>query len=123
MMQISQETVAHPRYGSVAVISPSGDIDMHESPKLRTVLLDEIAKKPGAVVIDLVRVNFIDSSGVATLVEGLKGTKGNGAAMILCGMSEKVRDVFELARLDKVFTIMGSRAEALAANTGGDQGG
>lgn len=91
---------------NAAVISPKGDIDMHESPKLRTAILAEAAKKPAAVIIDLTGVGFIDSSGVATLVEGLKATKAAGASLILCGMSPKVLDVFELARLDKVFKIV-----------------
>lgn len=93
------------------MISPAGDIDMHESPKLRAVVLLEIKKKPKAVIVDLSQVGFIDSSGIATLVEALKESKNIGATLSLCGMSEKILDVFELARLDKVFKIAGTLKE------------
>lgn len=112
-MQVTQETLPRTASGDAVVISPSGSVDMHESPKLRAVLLAEIAKKPAVVVVDLSAVSFIDSSGVATLVEALKATRAAGAALVLCGMNAKVKDVFELARLDQVFRIVCTRREAL----------
>ncbi len=104
--------------GDVLVISPVGDVDMHESPKLRTLILSEMKKKPKAVVFDLAQVAFIDSSGIATLVEALKEAKNIGASLSLCGMSAKILDVFELARLDKVFKIVPDLTKIT-----GDQGG
>lgn len=109
-MQVTQETL-----GAAAVVAPSGSVDMHESPKLRAALLFEIAKKPAVVVVDLSAVSFIDSSGVATLVEALKATRAAGSALVLCGMNAKVKDVFELARLEKVFRIVPTRQDALMA--------
>lgn len=112
-MKVEQKTVTSQKLGTVVVLNPVGDIDMHESPKLRTALLGSVAQKPNTVLIDLAQVGFIDSSGVATLVEGLKASKSGGVSLVLCGMSAKVLDVFELARLDKIFKISSSAQDAL----------
>ncbi|MEO7162881.1 MAG: STAS domain-containing protein [Bdellovibrionia bacterium] len=114
-MNVQHKIIQTKAAGPTLVISPVGDIDMHESPKLRTVVLSEIKKKPKAVVVDLSQVGFIDSSGIATLVEALKEAKNIGAPFTLCGMSEKIMDVFELARLDKVFKIAGTLKEITGA--------
>ena len=110
-MNVHHKIIQTKTAGSTLVISPVGDIDMHESPKLRAIVLSEMKKKPKALIVDLSQVEFIDSSGIATLVEALKASKKIGASLSLCGMSEKILDVFELARLDKVFKIVGSIKE------------
>lgn len=112
-MKVDHQNLTSPALGNVTVVSPAGDIDMHESPKLRKVVLEAITKKPATVLIDLAQVGFIDSSGVATLVEALKASKAGGTHLILCGMSAKVLDVFELSRLDKIFKIVPTAKDAL----------
>ena len=112
-MRITREQVEGGRPGRSEVISPVGEVDMHESPALRETLLAAVAARPGAVVADLSGVTFMDSSGVATLVEAMKAAKAAGVRFSLCSMSGKVRDVFELARLDKFFTLAATRREAL----------
>ena len=94
------------------VVAISGEIDMHKASPLRKTLLDELSKKPKKLVINLKEVSFIDSSGVATLVEALKECKRLNSTLVLCEMNEKVKDVFELARLEKVFTIVAKQDEA-----------
>ncbi len=94
------------------ILSLSGEIDLHHATKLRTVLLSEIKKKPGKLVLDFKEVSFIDSSGIATLVEALKESKNYSLDFILCCLGERVKDVFELSRLDKVFKIVQSSDEA-----------
>ena len=110
-MNVEHKIIQTKVAGAFLLIRPLGDVDMHESPKLRTVVLAEIKKKPKAVIVDLTQVGFIDSSGIATLVEALKESKNVGASLSLCGLSEKILDVFELARLDKVFKIVGTLKE------------
>ena len=112
-MKVEQKTVNSETRGTVSLVCPVGDIDMHESPKLRASLMSSMGSKPTSIVVDLSQVGFIDSSGVATLVEGLKTSKSAGIEFILCGMSPKVLDVFELSRLDKIFKILASTQEAL----------
>jgi anti-sigma B factor antagonist len=112
-MKVEHQNLSTEKAGTVTLVTPTGDIDMHESPKLRKVVLEAIAKKPTTVLIDLAKVGFIDSSGVATLVEALKTSKSGGIQLILCGMSTKVLDVFELSRLDKIFKIVPTTKDVL----------
>ena len=57
------------------------------------------------LVIDLSAVPFMDSSGVATLVEALQVQRRGSNKLVLCGLQPKVRSIFEIARLDMVFAI------------------
>ena len=114
-MQVTSETVERGPLGRAVVIAPEGEVDRHESPRLRTALLDALAGGPAAVVVDLAGVSFMDSSGVATLVEAMKLAKAAGVPLTLCSMSGTVRDVFALARLDKFFRLAATRREALEA--------
>jgi anti-sigma B factor antagonist len=95
------------------VVQPAGDIDLSRSPGLRTTLRDAQARKPARLIVDLAAVDYMDSSGVATLVEALQIARRNSTKMILCGMKDRVRSIFEIARLDTVFTIAPSREAAL----------
>ena len=89
-MQVTSETVERGPLGRAVVIAPEGEVDMHESPRLRTALLDALAGGPAAVVVDLAGVSFMDSSGVATLVEAMKLAKGNqGLAGKILGMGRQ----------------------------------
>jgi len=88
------------------VVTPVGDIDMSRSPELRLTLRSENEKKPGRLVVNLAKVGYMDSSGLATLVECMRMAKQNGTEMILCGMNERVKAIFDIARLDQFFTIL-----------------
>ena len=61
-------------------------------------------------------VAYIDSSGIASLVEALQTARTQQAVFVLADVSEAAQRVLQLARLDKVFTIHHSLADALAAN-------
>ncbi len=97
------------------VVTPEGDIDLSRSPGLRTTLREAQAKKPTRLVVDLSAVDYMDSSGVATLVEALQIARRSNTKMILCGLKERVRSIFEIARLDTVFTITDSCDAAMSA--------
>lgn len=83
-----------------------GEIDLSRSPQVRTALMQHIQSKPARLIIDLADVTYMDSSGVATLVEALQKQRGHGGKMILAQLQPKVRSIFEIARLDQVFTIV-----------------
>jgi anti-sigma B factor antagonist len=94
----------------------SGDIDLANSPTMRKVLLGEIKEKhTRKVLLNLQSVRYIDSSGIASLVEGLKASRDSGSRLILFGLSPSVREVLELSRLQKIFEIYDSEEQALAA--------
>jgi anti-sigma B factor antagonist len=88
----------------VTVIALKGEVDLESSPAARKLLLESI-DNANRVLVDLSGVTYIDSSGVASLVEALQVSKKNDTGFALAAASEPTRRVLELARLDKVFTI------------------
>jgi anti-sigma B factor antagonist len=87
------------------VIRPSGDIDLSRAPSLRTQIAEVFKTTPMRMIVDLSDVPYMDSSGVATLVEGMQIASRSGTKFILLGLQDRVRSIFEIARLDTVFTI------------------
>jgi anti-sigma B factor antagonist len=97
------------------VVVFSGEIDLESSPVAREILI-KCFKNTGKakIIVDLSEVSYIDSSGVASLVEALQAAKKTGGMFALAATSEPTRRVLELARLDKVFTMFDSVEEGLA---------
>jgi anti-sigma B factor antagonist len=94
----------------------SGDIDFANSPVVRDSVLREIREShTPRVVVNLSQVRYIDSSGVASLVEGLKASRDLGSRFILFGLSTSAREVLQLSRLIKVFEIYDSEDQAMAS--------
>jgi anti-sigma B factor antagonist len=94
----------------------SGDIDLAHSPQMRKALLGEIREKRiPKVFLNLKNVRYIDSSGIASLVEGLKASRDVGSRLILFGLSNSVREVMQLSRLQKIFEIFDDEQQALAS--------
>ena len=90
-----------------SILSLSGEIDLNESPEVRKQIL-KLLKKNINLLIDLSDVEYIDSSGVASLVEGLQVARSNNLIFSLVGVSESAMQVLQLARLDTVFTTYAS---------------
>ncbi len=101
--------------GEAVIVSLRGDVDLSRSPEVRRELLSRAEGKPARLVVDLSAVGYMDSSGVASLVEGLQRVRGYGGRMLLVGLNPRVRSIFEIAKLDSVFQIVDSREEALGA--------
>lgn len=91
--------------GNAALVQVSGEVDMSNSPKVREALMSLTKRQVPAIVVDLAGVTYMDSSGIATLVEGLQEAMGYGGKFRLAALTPKVRQVFELARLGEVFEI------------------
>ncbi len=94
------------------VASFSGEVDLEHSPTARQVLLDCVGRS-NKVLVDLSGVEYIDSSGVASLVEAFQEAKKSGVEFALVSVNDAARRVLELARLDKVFTIHDKLADGL----------
>lgn len=97
-----------------SIVSLSGDVDMHSSPKVRQHVLDCL-KKNGSVLVELSAVTYMDSSGVASLVEGFQLAKKQSLKFGLVAVSKPVMNVLKLARLDGVFPIYSSVEQCLAS--------
>ena len=104
------------RHDKSTILDVSGDIDFANSVEVRESLLREIRGiRAPRVVVNLSQVRYMDSSGVASLVEGLKASRDLGSRFILFGLSPSVREVLQLSRLIKVFEVYDNEEQALAA--------
>ena len=74
-----------------------------------------IENKPKQLVIDLTKVTYLDSSGLAVLIEGMQNVQKYGGKFRLAGVQEDVKHVFDIARLDQVFEIYPDVNTALTA--------
>lgn len=96
------------------VLPLEGEIDLHVSPQVSASLAAIVKRKPARVVVDLSRVSYIDSSGLAVLIEAMQKVDAYGGKFSLAGLQESVRPIFEIARLDQVFQIYPDADAALA---------
>ncbi len=96
------------------VVRPIGEIDLSCAAVLRKRLGEIQHGKPARLIVELSAVPYMDSSGVATLVEAMQIARRAGSKLVLCAMQDKVRSIFEIARLDMVFAIVDTLDEASA---------
>lgn len=111
-LSIQVEEVAGGPSGTV-VVTPSGEIDYADAPVFREALRRVGESRPATLVVDLSGVDYMNTPGVATLVEALQTAKRNRTRLVLAGLSERVAAVFEIARLTRVFEIVPDRSSAI----------
>ena len=109
-MPISVETN---ETGGQTAIKVTGEIDLYTSPDLRNAISKALGKGSGPVSVHLEEVSYMDSSGVATLVEALRSADRGSIEFVLDTPSKAVMKVLQLSRLDSVFTIHGSPESAV----------
>jgi anti-sigma B factor antagonist len=95
-------------------ITLAGEIDLHRSQEVKEALAAPIQRKTSRILLDLSSVSYIDSSGLAVLIEALQRVLGYGGKFGLFGLQESVRNIFGIARLDQVFQIYPDESAALA---------
>jgi len=96
------------------IVRLAGDVDLEHCRDVRSLLLGAAARGKD-LLVDLSEVTYLDSSGIASLIETLQAAARNGAGLKLFSASAQVWRVLELARLDKVFTILPDLDAALAS--------
>ncbi|HPN73546.1 MAG TPA: STAS domain-containing protein [Candidatus Omnitrophota bacterium] len=99
----------------VTVCKVTGDIDINSSPDMKKSFEKIFKEKKNKVAIDLSYVGYVDSSGLATIVEILKNVRLYGGKLKLAGLSDKVRGLFEITKLDKLFDISDTIEKATAS--------
>ena len=104
----------HHTKGAYDIVAYTGEIDFHHSATVCKDIIDSLDKGQH-VLVDLFGVSYIDSSGIASLVQGLQHAKKSELKVDLVGVRDSVRKVLELTRMDEVFTLYDSVAEAVAA--------
>ena len=107
--------IAPRHFDKTTIFDISGDIDLATSPQLRKAVLHELKEvRTPRVVLNLKAVRYIDSSGVASLVEGLKASRDVGSRFVLFGLNTTVREVLQLSKLVRIFEIYEDEEQALA---------
>ncbi|WP_135075672.1 STAS domain-containing protein [Terasakiella sp. SH-1] len=101
---------------SIIIFELEGDVDLETSPQLREALLTEV-NAGKSIVVSMADVSYIDSSGIACLVEAYQTGRRTSAGFALANISDKAIRVFQLARLDKIFTIHDTISEAVTELT------
>ena len=102
--------------GGVEAFSISGELDQSTAAKLREPLHEAIKGGTGAVMIDMTKCGFIDSTGLGVIVEAwklLQERNGDQAALTICCPEPEVRRLLEVTGLDQAITIRDTREEAL----------
>ncbi len=94
------------------VVRVSGEVDLRTSPQLRDALLRFAQKGPDRLIIDLADVDYMDSSGVGTMVELKRVVERRGGQLVLVNLQPRVRSVFEVTQLDRFFDIAADLNEA-----------
>jgi anti-sigma B factor antagonist len=99
----------------LVILDIEGEVDLHTSPDLRHQLQDLAKTRCPALLLNLAKTEYMDSSGLATLIEYFQGARGFGGKMALCGLSARIRNLFEVARLEQIFTLHPDEPTAVAA--------
>ena len=104
-----------PAGDETTVVRPHGRLNMVTAASLKEVVTTAIETGTPQIVVDLIDVDFMDSSGLGALVSGLKSARQAGGDLRIAGASEQVRMVLTLTNLDRVLAMHGTVEEALAA--------
>ncbi len=95
------------------IVDLRGDVDLGTSPDLRQTLFDQLAEAP-KLVLNMQALRYIDSSGIATLIEVLKDAQGRQKEFVLFGITPAVHNVFRLTHVNRIFRIFDTEEEAVA---------
>lgn len=98
----------------VPTLKITGEIDLHASPELRQALHELIAAKPPRLLLDMSGVEYIDSSGLAVLIEYMKESQSFGGKLGLFALREKVQSILRLVGLDRFFVLEDTVEKTLA---------
>jgi anti-anti-sigma factor len=99
----------------VRILALAGEIDLHFAPVFRTLLEQQTEVPTEALVLDLSHVTFIDSSGIAVIIGHLRSAARRSKAFCIGGMSDAVKEIFEIIHLGKAMPVFATREAALEA--------
>src|SRR4051812_36876377 len=100
--------------GDDVLVTLRGEIDLHNSPTVRSALLGFVeSQKPAKLILNLAQVPYMDSSAIAVLVEALQKMRKSGGKIYLTHLQPRVKGLLEIARLDSIFVVSASDDEAL----------
>src|SRR5881628_680742 len=109
-MDLELETIKRDQQTVLAV---RGEIDVYTAPRLRQAIVDLVDAGSTSIVVDMEKVDFLDSTGLGVLVEGLKRVRTRGGDLSIVVTQDKILKIFEITGLNKAFPIYGSLEDAL----------
>jgi anti-sigma B factor antagonist len=101
---------------SFEIIEVGGEIDVYTAPKLREAIVTAVEAGHSNLIIDVQKVDFLDSTGLGVLVGALKRVRADGGSLDIVCTQERILKIFEITGLDKVFGLHTSVDEARAAH-------
>ena len=113
MIHIDQKTHTLQDGTTVIVLAPTGRLDITTAWQFRLKLQECISKLSRHVVVNLGQVNFIDSSGLTSLVAGMRDADKVKGSFRICNVHPEAKLVFEVTMMDSVFEIFETEKEAL----------
>lgn len=102
--------------GQYEVIEVTGEIDVYTAPRLRERLIDLVNQGHHWLVVDIEKVEFLDSTGLGVLVGGLKRVRANGGSLVVVCTQERLLKIFRITGLEKVFRIYTSVHDATTSH-------
>ena len=101
------------------VLTVRGEIDVYTAPRLRQAIVDLVDAGSVNIVVDMEKVDFLDSTGLGVLVEGLKRAHTRGGDLSVVVTQDKIIKIFEITGLNKAFSLHGSVDKALGESVSG----
>ena len=114
-MQLKETT-----HEGIDVFALRGEIDLHFAPALRSVLQAKINEHCLALIVDMAQVSFIGSTGLSVLMEYFRDCGRYGGVFCLCGLSDELKEIFQIVGLDRTFPMFATVNEAANAIRNGE---
>jgi anti-sigma B factor antagonist len=105
--------------GGATVLSLRGEIDVYTAPRLRQAIVDLVDAGSFRLVVDMEKVDFLDSTGLGVLVEGLKRVKNRNGSLSIVATQDKILKIFDITGLNKAFAIHASVDDAVKESVSG----
>jgi anti-sigma B factor antagonist len=102
------------QFPGARIVDLEGDVDLGTSPNLRRALLDLLGEAP-KLALNMRALRYIDSSGIATLIEVFKDSQRLNKRLVLFGLSPAVREAFHLTHVHRIFQIFETDEEAVTS--------
>ncbi|MBP5975925.1 STAS domain-containing protein [Brasilonema sp. CT11] len=118
MYYIDQKTYTTQEGKTVTVLTPTGRLDITTAWQFRLKLQECISKVSRHLVVNLGQINFIDSSGLTSLVAGMRDADKVKGSFRICNVHPEAKLVFEVTMMDTVFEIFETEKEALESESG-----
>jgi anti-sigma B factor antagonist len=105
----------HHSQDGIEIVDVEGEIDVYTAPRLRELLIELVNSRFYQLVVNMDKVEFLDSTGLGVLVGGLKRVRAHDGSLDLVCTQERILKIFRITGLTKVFGIHDTVDEAIAA--------